>query len=321
LASDIGIQGRLQGTTLANLVSTGGNITGLGTLITSLLTGSAAGNTALTGPANQVTQLGAFTATNFALVDSAALTVSGPLTATGATGEIQLTNTAPGAAATLDGRVQAPTIVVDAGPNPITLTGNSVITTGGTTRPQTVTNYPGGVVGDPATRDPNTELNGAFLTTSAGFTQQGLTAVNGIGGGPSVMRINALGSASIAFDANAGLQGPSTWLILSIGSGSATGQIKVANLDILRGQAGSTQLTGSVGNNTGPSAAGAAGIAPTPNGNFRFNGCPIASINCVLLPAAAVPTANPLNDIYFGSPFTPNEDDDLLLPIVSDQDY
>ena len=44
-------------------------------------------------------------------------------------------------------------------------------------------------------------------------------------------------------------------------------------------------------------------------------------MNCVLLPGEGVPTANPLNDINIGTLSNPNDDDDLLLPIVSDQDY
>jgi hypothetical protein len=34
-----------------------------------------------------------------------------------------------------------------------------------------------------------------------------------------------------------------------------------------------------------------------------------------------LPTANPLDDIDIGSVYNPNDQDDLLLPIVSDQDY
>ena len=52
-----------------------------------------------------------------------------------------------------------------------------------------------------------------------------------------------------------------------------------------------------------------------------INSCPIHSVNCVLLPTQGLPTANPLNDINFGSMFNPDDQDDLLLPIVSDQDY
>ena len=58
-----------------------------------------------------------------------------------------------------------------------------------------------------------------------------------------------------------------------------------------------------------------------PDSNFRFNSCPIHSVNCVLLPTLGIPMANPLNDINIGSLYNPNDQDDLLLPIVSDQDY
>jgi len=120
-----------------------------------------------------------------------------------------------------------------------------------------------------------------------------------------------------------GLQGPNTWLILQIGTGRATGQVHVRNLDVISqgGLAGASDLTGSVTGLTGPAAAGAAGIVPNPNSNFRFNQCAIQSVSCILLPGEAVPTANPLNDINIGTLFNPNEDEDLLLPIVSDQDY
>jgi hypothetical protein len=72
---------------------------------------------------------------------------------------------------------------------------------------------------------------------------------------------------------------------------------------------------------TGAAAAGVSGIQPSPNSNFRINSCPIASVNCVLLSTLAVPTANPLNDINIGTLSNQNDEYDLLLPIVSDQDY
>ena len=118
------------------------------------------------------------------------------------------------------------------------------------------------------------------------------------------------------------MQGINTWLILAVDNGRISGQINVKDLDIVgAGQAGSADLTGTVNTISGFAAAGAAGIQPNPNANFRLNGCPIASVNCVLSPALSVPTANPLNDINIGTLFNPNEDEDLLLPIVSDQDY
>ena len=300
-ANDIAIAGLVSngggGTT--SLIATTGTISETGTLVAGTLSGSSAGDASLTGSSaasNRVTQLGGFSSGGtFSLRDGADLTVTGPLT--------------------------APTIVIDVGANRITLADRAVITTGGIQRPfGTIANsaFPDGRIPLPR---PSTQ--GAYLTTGGGFTQQGSSTVQGIGGSPNILRINATGSANIAFDPFVGLQGPNTWLILQIGTGRATGQVHVRNLDVISqgGLAGASDLTGSVTGLTGPAAAGAAGIVPNPNSNFRFNQCAIQSVSCILLPGEAVPTANPLNDINIGTLFNPNEDEDLLLPIVSDQDY
>ncbi|HEY2616771.1 MAG TPA: hypothetical protein VGI78_05480, partial [Acetobacteraceae bacterium] len=286
------IQGTVQDANSVNLVSSTGSITETGTLIANLLTGSAAGDASLTGTStsNGVAQLGSFiSGGTFILDNGVGLTINGPLT--------------------------APTIVIDAGANTMTLADKAVITTGGTPRPAgTVTSFPGDT--------PATTTNGAFLTTSSGFAQRGSSTILGFGGGPAILRINANRDANITFDPVAGLQGTNTWLILNIGTGKLSGQIHVKNLDVIHnGQTGSANLSGSVTGLSGPAAAGAAGIQPNPNANFRINSCPIGSVNCVLLPTQGVPTANPLNDINIGTLFNPNDDDDLLLPIVSDQDY
>jgi hypothetical protein len=39
------------------------------------------------------------------------------------------------------------------------------------------------------------------------------------------------------------------------------------------------------------------------------------------VPTLKPPAANPLNDFSIGSFYNSNDQDDLLLPIVSDQDY
>jgi len=270
---------------------TAAGITESGTLAADLLTGNTAGNASLTGTgaSNKVTQLGSFSSGGtFTLGDGTDLTIKGPLT--------------------------APTIIVDTGANALTLADKTVITTGGTVRPPgRITSFPGDT--------PATTTDGAFLTTAKAFSQPGSSSVLGFSGGPSILRINATGDADIAFDPLAGLQGPNTWLILALGTGTTIGQINVKNLDVIRGQNGGTDLTGTVLGVPGPAAAGVAGIQPGPNANFRFNQCAISSVNCLLLGGEAVPVANPLNNIYFGIPSNSNEEGDLLLPIVSDQDY
>ncbi len=131
------------------------------------------------------------------------------------------------------------------------------------------------------------------------------------------------GTGNITFDQIGGLHGPTTWLILGIATGQATGNVFVQSLDVVRrgARSGSTTLTGSVAGLTVRRRRAPRASSRGPNSNFRFNSCPIHSVNCVLLPTQGVPTANPLNDIDFGSLFNPDDQDDLLLPIVSDQDY
>ncbi len=306
VTNDFIIDGLLQSNN-ANLISTSGSIFAPGPLIIGLLTGGAAGDATFNGSTNQVARVANFSATGFTLIDSVPVIVTGPLAASNS---ISLS----GSAVTLDGSVRAPTIVVHAGGNPIALTGKAIITTGGIARPLNVIDFPGDT--------PSTEVNGAYFSTSAGFTQQGSTTIQGIGGGTSVMRVNASNGADITFDHFAGLQGKNTWLILSLDTGSAIGQVKAKDLDVIRsGASGSSNLTGTVANLSGPAAAGAAGIQPSPDPDFRLNGCTIHAVSCILAPAEAVPVASPLNDIFFGSMLNPNQEDDLLLPIVSDLDY
>jgi filamentous hemagglutinin family protein len=280
------------GVVTGNTVSvTAAGIAEFGTLVADMLTGSTAGDASLTGTgaSNKVSQLNSFSSGGtFTLGDGTDLTIKGPLT--------------------------APTIKIDTGANTFTLADKTVITTGGTVRPPgRITSFPGDT--------PATTTNGTFLTTAKAFIQPGTSSVLGLGGGPSILRIDATGDANVAFNPLAGLQGPNTWLILALGSGTTVGQINVKNLDVIRGQNGGTDLTGTVLAVPGPAAAGVAGIQPGPNAKFRFNQCAISSVNCLLLGGEGVPVANPLNNIYFGIPSNSNEEGDLLLPIVSDQDY
>ncbi len=106
------------------------------------------------------------------------------------------------------------------------------------------------------------------------------------------------------------------------GADTITGNVFVRSLDVLfSGVGGSANLFGTISGINGVQAAGAGGIEPGRNAAFRFNNCAISSVNCVLLPALTLPTADPLNDFSLGTAGNPNDDDDLLLPVVSDEDY
>jgi len=112
---------------------------------------------------------------------------------------------------------------------------------------------------------------------------------------------------------------PNADLILFTRTGRATGVVNLDGLTVV-GQSGGTDLTGSVAGLEGQAAASKSKIAPSSNTSYRFNSCPIASINCVLLPPGSVPPAVPLRDLSIGTGQN-NQDDEDVLPNVSDEDY
>lgn len=117
------------------------------------------------------------------------------------------------------------------------------------------------------------------------------------------------------------LVAPRTDLILFTNStGKASGTINVNNLKI-SGVQGAASLFGSVNNIGGPEAARLATIGPRPASQYRLNGCPIASVNCILLPIGTLPAANPLRDFSLDANTNNGNDDDLALPDVSSTDY
>jgi hypothetical protein len=145
--------------------------------------------------------------------------------------------------------------------------------------------------------------------------------VANLNGSANILRIDA--TVQTKFDATSGLNAPATWLILGLSNGAAAvGAINVKALDVsFTGGAGSASLFGTINGLSGQGAASAGNIQPTPNPNFKVNACAIHSVNCVLLPTQGIPQINPISEIFFGSLFNPSsDDDDLLVPIVSDKD-
>jgi hypothetical protein len=113
---------------------------------------------------------------------------------------------------------------------------------------------------------------------------------------------------------------PNADLVLFTQSGRATGTVNLAGLTVI-GRSGATDLVGSVAGLNGQAAANKSKIAPNANTSYRFNACPIGSINCVLLPPGAIPPTVPLRDLSIGAGRSNQDDSDALLPNVSDEDY
>jgi hypothetical protein len=117
------------------------------------------------------------------------------------------------------------------------------------------------------------------------------------------------------------LTGKTTDLILVTRSGGiATGTIDVAGLLVV-GAGGRAELFGSIAGVDGQAAANRATISPQPGSEYRFNTCPISSVNCVLIPVQTVPPISPLREVPIIRDRPTQDDTDVQLPNVSEEDY
>ncbi len=296
--------------TAGNLTLTGGSITFAGPVSTGALTLTASGTvtqtagTLIAGTLSGVAAGGAsFGAKGTALI--------GQLGAfnTGGAG-LALTDAGPLA---ITGPLQAAELAI-AGTGLVTLAGGS-ITTNGLPLAQQRGSLP--------------ELPGSFIQVLAGadgqgqIVQTGTTLVLPLSGSTATLRLDlpaAGGSLALA-----NLSAPSTNLVLSLGTGRATGQIEAASLLVI-GSGGSAGLTGSVGGNTGFTAAETSNIEPGFNVRYLLNGCAIASASCTVQPSFLLPQSFLRPDLLSLSlldlTVTQDRDDpSLLLPNISDRDY
>jgi hypothetical protein len=215
-----------------------------------------------------------------------------------------------GGSISLGGVLNAPLILVNNGGGTVTVLDGTQIVTTGTIRPT-------GALTMDQLPSSTTSTSGFYLTTGL-YQQNGALTVSGA---TSTARIDA--SSAVQFGNSGGIVDTTGWVILSLTSGaSATGAVDVNNLDaVFAGSTAGTALTGSVHGLSGNAAAGAANISPGTNSTFQINGCPISSVNCVLITTQGIPAASPLRDFTIGSVFNPTDEDDLLLPLVSDEVY
>jgi hypothetical protein len=247
-------------------------------------------------PGNLIGTLSTFKAgTSFELADSEGLTLTGVLT--------------------------APLIFIDMPGDPLTMAAGAVLITGGTPPPNQLAITAGQVPPIP----PPANGVGAYFKSGT-FTQLGTDSVTPIGGGAnSILFVDVTNGQNISF---AGLTGPTTWLILGLDArgSKVTGKVDVKSLTVTLPPNSvpsdfSVTLTGTVNGVSGQEAAQEAGVIPTKGATLQFNNCPIGTVGCVVLSGVPVPVGNPLQYLTLGIMVAPNDEDDLLLPLVSDEDY
>ena len=280
------------------LLPTATGITAPGVLAADMLAASAiqAGNVALIGPNAIGTLVGATLADgNFLLNNVAPLTVSGPVTA----------------------RV----LGITAADNLKLSDGVAIITDG---KPRTAQGVSNTLIPPQIAALPTAGL-GSYLAVTSSLSTPGDIYTGKITVAPFSVPQATLdfvlphpASGTIAIGK---LTGQATDLVLVTRAGGiATGTIDVANLLVV-GNGGKADLFGTIGGIGGPPAANRASISPQPDSDYRFNTCPITSVNCILIPIQTAPPVSPLRDLPIIRD-RPNPDDtDVQLPNVSEEDY
>ncbi|HBK07785.1 MAG TPA: hypothetical protein DDZ81_18355, partial [Acetobacteraceae bacterium] len=235
------------------------------------------------------------------------ITTLGQFTVTGPSGTLALSNAASLA---VTGPINAAYIAVTA-TDLLTLTG-TITTTGAPLATQAVSTTPVdpgsyfAVVSSPNGGAPAIRQTGILQVQPSSDAQTATLRLDFAGNGGSITLNN--------------LSGPQTSLILYTRTGgSASGTINVNALRVV-GSDGQSALFGTVANAGGSVAAYNSTIRSSPSANYRVNGCPITSVNCVLLPIGILPSIDPLRDFNL-SVGEGSGDEDLALPDVSNTDY
>ncbi len=259
----------------------------------------------LVGTAGQLAEFGAFTDVStlgsFLMNDSLfALNNAGPLTLIGPLAANAVSITAAGAL-TLEGNANGG----------LFLSGNNI--TRAATRPRTGIDSVLAVTG----ANPIITQNGIFYIDAG----PNLTAYLGNASPLATLFMSLASSGAIELSTAPGLlNAPNTALVLAAGlAGLVSGNVSVQYLEILSAQ--SVQMTGAIGAISGPTAAGKGSAFPFPEPSYRFNTCPIGSVNCTILPIEGLPQANPLQNFDLSPHKRRRLDKNVTLPGVAARDF
>jgi hypothetical protein len=251
---------------------------------------------------NTIGTLGTFddTGHGFHLVDASNLMLAGVLSAD----SVQIADTS--FSVDLAGSIAANSVLVQAAAIDLTTGGAFSGLGAGSPNPLKVDPFP--LPGSPGVylqADNITVVNNPLVSTA--FTVNWTFALTGSG-------TVALGN----------FQQPMVKLFLDLASGTASGQVNIAGLQVSYDLAAPTQttidLTGVVGGISGQATAGDSHISSKPRNNFQINGCPISSVNCIHFTGLSVPVTNPLQDVGLGD-MQSLYDSDSVLPDVAERDY
>jgi hypothetical protein len=279
--------GNLATTTLT--IAAGGDARFGGALSADLLTGSAGGALEADGPATRIGLLQDVTAgSRLLVIDDDALQVEGIVAA-------------PSAIVFAQGPLRLGTVSLSTGgvpfrqppPGPVTLA----------RLPEPVPGTPGAV----------------FQTGSSILTVDRLTVTPL--GTPNATLALRLPPGGGGITVNGLLEAPATDVTFDLGNGGrASGLINVRNLMVL-GTNGTTELEGTVRGFDGSVAASVAVIGPRVEPKYQINGCPIGSVNCILLIVQIPVVTDPLKELGVSTSRDNPDDPDIYVPNVAERDF
>ena len=159
---------------------------------------------------------------------------------------------------------------------------------------------------------------GTFLVNSGANALTYLNTANQ----PATLFLYTQPSGIMNFAANTSgsLYAPSVALVLAAGpAGVVTGNVNLRQLEVL--SALSVNLNGTIAGIPGPTAAGGGTAFPFPQPSYRFNTCPIGSVNCTILPIEILPEGNPLENFDISPRKRKRLDHGVQLPGIATRDF
>jgi filamentous hemagglutinin family protein len=141
------------------------------------------------------------------------------------------------------------------------------------------------------------------------------------GNGPGANLFLYVAAGSVNFSQSGLLYAPAVNLEVEDTNGTVNGNVNLARVVILTAATNSVDLTGTLAGLTGQAAASKGIVDPFPKPDFRFNACPIGSVNCTILPIETLPPGNPLQNFDISQRKRKKLDKSIQLPGVATRDF
>jgi filamentous hemagglutinin family protein len=157
--------------------------------------------------------------------------------------------------------------------------------------------------------------------SNGGIVQTGVFDINSANGPPSNLFLYVTGGPVTFAPSPGQLVAPYINVEISAADGIISGNVNFDRVVILNALTKSVQLTGILDGLAGQAAASKGFVDPFPEPDFRFNACPIGSVNCTILPIETLPPGNPLQNFDLTQRKRKKLNKGIHLPGVATRDF